>query len=189
MKKILIPLTILLYLSVFCTLAALVVIMVSEEEVVIPRILIIVSLGLLLPVLALEIVNLIYAALGLNTPRPNTFKTVMAFKIALVPYYVFNFIVCCFFAICAIVPALFLIVTAAMVVAVIFTYFSVVSTSLHNIAYIFHMYKCGRLNILQTVAHIVLHLIFVADLVDSIYLFVNYNKTPLNAVGEEIWSR
>jgi len=188
MKKVLIPLTVLLYLSVFCTFAALIVIMVNEEQVFIPRILIIVSLALLLPILALEIINIFSVLSGFKAPRPNTFKTVMAFKIALVPYYVLNFAVCCVFAVCAVVPALFIIVTAAMVAAVVFTYFTVVSTSLHNVAFIWHMYKCGSITFLQTAAHVVLHFIFIADVIDAIFLYMNYSKKPLEAEGEEIWS-
>jgi hypothetical protein len=108
--------------------------------------------------------------------KDNPLKTIMIFKIGLIPFFLINFLF--WFSMIGILlnPMMGFIGVFLIPIAVISTYLTMLITSIYGISIISVM---GRKNILtwgQCVIHIIFQLIFILDVADLIFLFVKYRK-------------
>lgn len=138
-------------------------------------------LALLVFMVFLIIMNIVYSiklhklAFHKNI-NGNPLKTIMIFKIGLIPFFLINFLF--WFSIIGILlnPMMGFIGVFLIPFAAISTYLTMLITSIYGISLISVM---GRKNILtwgQCVIHIIFQLIFILDVADSIFLFVKYRK-------------
>ena len=93
----------------------------------------IIATALILP---LCLVNAIFAVISLIRGSNNPSKTTMIVKLALIPWYIINFMICCFLISGFLNPFLMLAAPIVLCILVGITYLLMVSTSLFDIAYI-----------------------------------------------------
>jgi hypothetical protein len=108
--------------------------------------------------------------------KSNPLRAVMGFKIGLIPFYVVNFVLLLLATLLFLNPLMFFMGIFIAIIGVIVTYLTLLATSSYEIVQIITL---GRKNVLtkkQCAAHIVLQLIFIADVADSIFLFVKHGS-------------
>lgn len=105
--------------------------------------------------------------------RYLSFKTVMMFKLSLIPFYVLNFIC---WLICSLAFHLALIVLPFLPFIITYTYFTILATSSYNINKLFALCQNKKISVAQFVIHFILQIVFVTDLIDTVYLTTKQNK-------------
>ena len=60
-----------------------------------------------------------------------------------------------------------------------FSYISLMSTSVYSILFVLFLYNKKKITLFETVVHIILQLIFVLDIVDSLYLASKYKNITI----------
>lgn len=159
MKKSLISFTILLYLIevLFCLGA-----FITSVDL---SFLIYIAFGLAVIAFLLGIFVIIKSILNPPTAKPFTF--VRSIKLALIPFYVVNFVIGVLLALGSLIAVIFLpLMIAIVIVQVMFTYFSIIVTSAQNIIYF--RKKIKEYDFISVVIILVLHIIFVMDIVASV---------------------
>lgn len=137
------------------------------------------KLGICLNLLMIPVVlvSLVFALLSLTSDTKPLFKTTLIIKIALVPWYVFNLIVCFLLVAGFLNPWLFLGIPLLIILEVSITYVYMLSTSIHNIAFIIReMMKNKKAYSINTLLGIVFSFIFMLDIVGAILLNCEYKR-------------
>lgn len=111
--------------------------------------------------------------------REKLRAAMLFFKLLTVPFFIANFIV---FAIAAFLPLIFVFWIFYPLV-VIATYFLMLVTSSYSIAVLVLYNKSKLLSKRAFAVHVILQLVFIADVVDAIYLFFALRKKDLGADG------
>lgn len=93
----------------------------------------IIATALILP---LCLANAIVALIGLFRGTYNPCKTTMVVKLALIPWYIINFMICCFLVVGFLNPWLMLAAPIVLCILVGITYLLMLSTSIFDISYI-----------------------------------------------------
>lgn len=128
--------------------------------------------------LLLIVINIVSAIKLQKHPinsKGNPLKIIMVFKLALIPFYISNFVSGLIVAMLALNPLMFLL-WALVALWIAYTFSTMLSTSAYGISLIITLGKKSILTRGECVKHIILQLIFVADVIDSIILFRKYGK-------------
>lgn len=126
-----------------------------------------------------------------NTAPHSKAKTHMfVFKLLAIPYFIiYNFLSCLFIALFPLILPLGLVnpfnirIWILIPFQVLFAYFILLVISSYSIAAILSYRRANRLTRVETAVHIVLQLIFVADVVDAAVLFFRLTDTRKPATG------
>ena len=105
--------------------------------------------------------------------RPNSMLNRMLFlKLSVIPFFVINFMLWTglFGTFMCFPGGIFLLALAPIIVLLTFTVLLVTSSS--TISVLVYCYRAKQIDIYKLIVHIVLQLIFVVDVIDSIYLFI-----------------
>lgn len=181
MKKLLIAFSILLYLS--AGLFLLTCYSLLWENKIITIALFVVWLLVVSAIFAVGIANLVVAALGWRNPKKHCYKTVMIFKLALIPYYVLNFFI--WFLVCGVTanPWLFLSWVIIVPLGVGSTYLTVLCTSAYSLSYTVGRVKNKEIGLTTSlILLLVLSFLFITDVISSIILCVRFRRE------DNLWS-
>ncbi len=175
MKKLLVALSILLYLS--AGLFLLIFYSLLWENKAITLTLFAVWLLVLFALFIVGIADLAVAALGWRKPIKNCYKTVMIFKLALIPYYILNFFE--WFLVCGVTanPWLFMSWIIIVPLGIVTTYLTVVCTSAYTLSYTVGRVKNKEISLTTSfILLLVLSFLFITDVISSITLFVQFRR-------------
>jgi hypothetical protein len=132
-----------------------------------------IPLSLMLLVCALVFANIICAVYSLIYSRTLTFKTVMIFKLSLIPFYIVNF--ACWLT-SSMVFHIAIIVWPFIPYIIVYTYFTIFGTSVYVITKLLTLRRDRIITTKQFIIHTIWQIVFLADVIDSIYLSIK-NKT------------
>ena len=136
------------------------------------------ALGLMVPVI---IVSVVFACLHFAELSASPTKTTLIVKLALIPWYVFNFVVCFLLVVGFLNPWLALAIPILITIEVVTTYVFMLSTSIHSIAYTVKYLTMNKTNFTpQVVVALVFQLFFCFDIVGAIMLEVENKKLMRN---------
>jgi hypothetical protein len=170
MKKFLALYVICIYvvpISVFVTLARLV----SQEE---PQLLsLIVPFIIMFLICLLALISIIGAIRAAVRNEGLSFKAVMLYKLCLIPFYVVNFL-CWLMA--SMVFHIMLVVWPLIPFIIVYTYLTVVGTSVHNVARLIILRRQQSITTKQCALHCIWQFFFVIDVIDSIYLVIKNKR-------------
>ena len=169
MKKLLTILVVFVYfvpISLFFTFYQ-----IFTREIQNPSILIAFTIPLLFMLVAciLVVVNMVGVANSIRQSRCLSFRTIIAFKLCLVPFYAINFIS---WMIASMVFHIALVIWPMIPFIIAYTYFTMLGTSAHVIAKLFTLRRCKIITTKQFVVHCILQLVFTLDVIDSVYLAI-----------------
>lgn len=128
---------------------------------------------MMLIVCALVVASIVGAIISIIRAKHVSFRAIVVFKLCLIPFYIINF-VCWGIASMVFHIALFIWPLIPFIIG--YTYFTVVGTSAHNIAHLLSLRRNKRISTKQCVGHCILQLIFIADVIDSVYLAIKQKK-------------
>ncbi len=122
---------------------------------------------------ALVILNIAIAAISAAQSKYLPFKTVMLYKLCLIPFYIVNF-VC--WMIGSMVFHLSFVVLPMLPFVIAYTYFTMIGTSVHIIVKLIDLRKNNKITTKQLIIHFILQITFTLDVLDSIYLTIKRKK-------------
>lgn len=128
---------------------------------------------LMLVVSALAVANISIAAGSAIRSQCLPFRTVMIYKLCLIPFYIVNF-ACWMFG--AVVFHLSLIIWPMLPFVIAYTFFTMLGTSAHIIAKLFLLRRDKVITTKHFAVHCLLQLTFTLDVLDSIYLTIKQKK-------------
>jgi len=126
-------------------------------------------------VCGLVIVNIAGAVYSLLRSQYLPFKSIMVMKLCLIPFYIMNFI-CWVFA--SIVFPIQLFVLPLIPFIIIYTYFTMIGTSVHIITKLIALRQRRIITIKQFIVHCIFQMTFAADVIDSITLAIKEKTVP-----------
>ena len=130
-----------------------------------------VLVGLITPIC---LINFIFSIIGLFKGQANPNKTTMVCKLALVPWYVMNFVICAVIIGGFLNPFLMLAIPILLFIFIFFTYIFMLSTSLPDISYFFYGIFRKRIQIKTSlIFSIIFLLVFCLDIVGGVMFFCN----------------
>lgn len=182
----LIILTVLMYLIQLVLVIGLA--CVPEENEILGEIIVYISMIIGVIALFVGLMNIIIAVINFarNTASPTKITTII--KLILIPYYIINFIFWGILILITINPFLLWLFPFFVVISVFFTYAYMISTSSHNLSYVFRLLKDKKLEPTAIIVFaIISQFIFVLDIVGSIMLFMllEKNKSDKNGIMEK----
>lgn len=122
---------------------------------------------------AFVVANIARAIVSTIRSKGVSFRIIMVFKLCLIPFYIVNFIC---WGIAMSVFHISWVVWPMIPFIILYTYLTVVGTSAHNIAVLLILCRNKRITTKQCVIHCIFQLIFMADVIDSVYLAVKQKK-------------
>ncbi len=130
----------------------------------------IIATALIIPIC---IVNVIIALISLFRGIYNPTKTTMIIKLLLIPWYIINFMICCFLVVGFLNPWLFLAAPIVLCILVAITYILMISTSLFDIAYIINKMAKKEIKVKGSIITSIIFLcMFFFDIIGSIILYI-----------------
>jgi hypothetical protein len=133
--------------------------------------------------LLIAFLNIILALLNHGKNIPSPYKITMAIKLALIPFYVINFLIWSIFVIGSLNPFFFIFLPLFLAFSIITTYFIMLATSLQNIVYLWRQFVSQKK--LSYLIYAILHFIFCVDVIGSILVYCD-NKTASNYNATDI---
>ena len=132
------------------------------------------------------IVSFIFAILNMIRSGDSPLKTALIIKLALIPWYIFNLLVCILLLAGFLNPWLMMAIPLLIGVEFAVTYIFMLSTSVHSVLYTIKYLSCRKIkpNKTMTVA-LVFHLFFCLDIVGAIMLNRQLWKYILNNIKAE----
>ena len=125
------------------------------------------------------IISFVFALLNFRGNKSSPLKTTMIVKLCLIPWYVFNFLVCAVLVAGFMNPWLFLATPLLIFIEVASTYIFMLSTGAHSIIYIIkNMITKNVKPNAKVIIALVFQLFFCLDIVGSIMLNVKGRKKP-----------
>lgn len=121
----------------------------------------------------LVIINMVVASSSIIKSRCLSFRTVMGFKLCLIPFYTINFI-CWMFA--SMVFHIALVIWPLIPFIIAYTYFTMLGTSAYVIAKLFTLRRSKTITTKQFVTHCILQVVFTLDVIDSVYLAIKQKR-------------
>ncbi|MCQ1530716.1 hypothetical protein [Lutispora saccharofermentans] len=128
-----------------------------------------IPLLLMIAVCILVAVNIMAAVHSIVRAQDLLFRTVMIFKLCLIPFYIVNF--ACWM-IASMVFHIAIIIWPMIPFIIAYTYFTLLGTSAYIIAKLFSLRKSKIITTKQFVLHGILQIIFAVDVIDTIYLAI-----------------
>lgn len=129
------------------------------------------------------LMSIIFAFQSIDTKnRQNSMLNRMLFlKLSVIPFFIFNFMLWTgVFGTLMLFPGgIFLLALAPIIVFLTFTVLLVTSSS--TISVLVYCYRAKQIDISKLIVHIVLQLIFVVDVIDSIYLYKILRKKHIDS--------
>lgn len=132
-----------------------------------------IPLVIMLVVCGIVIVNIVRAMRSVVQQQCLSFRTVMVFKLCLIPFYIVNF--ACW-AVASIVFHIAIIVWTMIPFIIAYTYFSMLGTSAHIIAKLIVLRCSNKITAKQFAVHCIFQIVFAVDVIDSIYLAIKQKK-------------
>jgi hypothetical protein len=132
-----------------------------------------IPLLLMIAVCVLVAINIMIAVYSIVRAQDLLFRTIMIFKLCLIPFYIVNF-ACWMFA--SMVFHIAIIIWPIVPFIIAYTYFTLIGTSAYVIAKLFSLRKSKIITTKQFVLHCILQIIFIADIIDTIYLAMKQKK-------------
>jgi len=169
MKKLLTTLVIFVYFvpaSLFLTLYRLSTQETQPSSISAPFML---SLLLMVVVCILVTLNIVGSIIAAIRSRSLSFRTVLIFKLCLIPFYLVNF--ACWM-VASMVFHVALVIWPIIPFVIAYTYFTMLGTSVHIIAKLFTLLLSKKITVKQFVIHSIFLIILAADVIDSIYLSI-----------------
>ncbi|WP_019230119.1 hypothetical protein [Sedimentibacter sp. B4] len=127
----------------------------------------------MLVVCGIVIINIVGAMRSVVQQQCLSFRTVMVFKLWLIPFYIVNF------ACWVLASAVFhiaIIVWPIIPFIIAYTYFSMLGTSAHIIAKLTVLRRSKKITAKQFAIHCIFQIVFAVDVIDSIYLAKKQKK-------------
>jgi len=118
-------------------------------------------------------VNIIAALLSFVRSRFLSFRTILVFKLLLVPFYAVNFVFWLFLS-TFFFTAFFTWPLLPFIIS--YTYFTLLGTSAFNIVKLIKLCADKKIPVKKAVVHSLLQLVFVLDMASTIYLSVKQEK-------------
>lgn len=104
------------------------------------------------------------------------YKMTMVTKLILVPFFVTNFVLAMMLSVGLLLWFVAPFVLLTLILDVLLTYGTMLATSSYNLAYMFKSVKYSNKKWSEYVLYFILHFIFVADIVSSIMIWLDYRK-------------
>lgn len=142
-----------------------------------------IPLVIMLLVCGIVIINIVMAMRSVVQQRCLSFRTVMVFKLCLIPFYIVNF--ACW-ALASTVFHITIIVWPMIPFIIAYTYFSMLGTSAHIVAKLIVLRKSKKITSKLFAIHCISQIVFAVDVIDSIYLAIkekNSNQYYINNLG------
>lgn len=143
--------------------------------------------GLLIAALVLGIIafflglsNIIVALTHIITSHKSSYFAIMIAKLALIPFFMMNFVICILVCVAILNPWLFMTSIVLVPLMVGITYGVLLVTSSYNLAHMIYALNKKQATSKELTIHIIFQLIFVLDVVSSIILFVKDRKSKIN---------
>lgn len=119
-------------------------------------------------------------------PEPNTYKTTMIYKLVLTPFFVANYYICLFMLGGLLNPWLAWSVPFLIPVMICLTFYAMAASSSFNISYMINELVTKKKKPSALVAHLVLHCLFVSDVISSVVLYLQDRKTQKALLKEAV---
>ncbi|MDR1131063.1 MAG: hypothetical protein LBL15_01415 [Oscillospiraceae bacterium] len=137
--------------------------------------------GFLLLSVVLAVINIIrgikaYMASLYHVGMNDSFGTILAFKIGLVPFFLINFVLWAVVFVIGAFNPFMMFLWIFIPFGIGYTYLMLLATSAYTIPHIIRLKRGGHLTKRQCVFHVVLQLLFVTDVIDSIIFYSKYRK-------------
>ena len=177
MKKLLTALVILIYfvpISFFGVAYA-----ISKQEVQEPSLFgaFLIPMLLMIAVCIVVTISIIGARHSVARSQYLPFRTALVYKLCLIPFYILNF-ACWMIASMVFHIALFIWPFIPFIIG--YTYYSMIGTSVHIIAKLYALRQSNKISTKQLTIHSLFQILFVTDVIDSIYLAIKQNKYDLS---------
>jgi len=131
-------------------------------------------------ILPICVVNAIFGIISIFKGNYNPLKMTMITKLALMPWFCFNFFICLLVIAGMLNPWLFIGIPIIAAILMCVTYVFMISTSIYAIAFIIRCYYKRKIKVsFINIFSMILLIIFTLDVVASIILFVKYNEISL----------
>lgn len=167
MKKLLTALVVFVYSVPISIIWALFRISTQEPQESASSVVFMIPLLLMLAVCVLVFINIVCAIYFAIRSRTLTFRTTMKFKLCLIPFYIVNF-ACWLFA--SMVFHIAIVIWPIIPFIIAYTYFTMLGTSVYVIAKLFTLRRDGTITTEQFALHFIWQIMFITDVIDSIYL-------------------
>ena len=117
------------------------------------------------------IISFIFAGFNMIRSGNSPLKTAIIVKIVLIPWYIFNLLVCILLLAGFLNPWLMMAIPLLICIEVVITYIFMLSTSAHSVFYTIKYLSCKKIkpNKIMTVA-LIFHFIFCLDIVGAVML-------------------
>lgn len=127
----------------------------------------------------LGVANIVLAITYILVPHQNKYKAIMIAKLALIPFFIMNFIICTLVCVGLLNPWLFMTSIVIVPLMIVITYGVLLVTSSYNLAHMIRALSKKEVTSKELTLHIIFHLIFVLDVVSSILLYVNEKRVRM----------
>lgn len=115
--------------------------------------------------------NFVLGVVQIFKPKNVPYKSVMVCKIVLVPFFILNFIYCMLIFVGSLNPFLLWLLPIVIFLAIL-TYGILLATSAYNAGYLIYRLRTGEGSFIENIVFIILHFIYIADVVSSVVLYV-----------------
>lgn len=173
-KKKLVLLLLVLYLSNIAQLQSMVLPEIMPNTMI-TLFFIVMLFGASLTLTEINVVSAVRLHLYPVSAKGNPLKIIMAFKLGLIPFCISSLIAGIIIVSFAFYSQM-LVFRAVFALSIVHTFLAMAATSAYSISLIVLLRKKSILTKGQCVKHIILHLIYGADVIDSIILFRKYGK-------------
>lgn len=124
----------------------------------------------------LGLVNIAFAVLHIFLPQQPVFGSIMVAKLCLIPFFVIHFIFCLLIVAGFLNPFLAWSLLFVVPMMIGLTYAVLIVTSAYTIGYMIYRLRTKQTTLQAEIAYIIAHLVFVADTVASVLLYVRERK-------------
>ena len=121
--------------------------------------------------------NFLLGVVRVFKPKPEPYKTVMVAKLALVPFFILNFVYLAIITLGSLNPFLFWFLPI-VIFAMILTYGVLLATSAYTAGHLVYKLRQGEGSFTENIVFLVLHFIYITDVVASVVLYLK-NKNNI----------
>lgn len=176
MKKLLTSFIVVLYTMEICLSSAFFLFFWGDVSNGVIQGLLITSLVLGIIAFFLGLSNIILAITHILVPHQNSYKSIMITKLALIPFFIMNFIICMLVCVAILNPWLFMTSIVIIPLMIGITYGVLLVTSSYNLAHMIRALSKKEATSKELTLHIIFHLIFVLDVISSVILVIKGKK-------------
>jgi hypothetical protein len=126
--------------------------------------------------LLIAFLSIILALLNLTKEVPCPYKTTLAIKLTLIPFYVINFLIWAIFVVGTLNPFFFVFLPLILGFSIVSTYLIMLSTSAQNIVYLLRQFVIQKK--LSYLGYAICHFIFCVDVIAAVMVYINHKPLP-----------